>query len=273
MTLIVGVDYFYGVREILVMADTRVSANDESGYPPRDQLQKMIFVDYFGRMAILGFSGNLQAVKKIAESLQIYAKCFRSFGSLKDDMKAWIEDIVRSEHKQSSLQFMLCDFNPMDKTHIHTYNVLESGKVHLQSPGMVGIIGSGRELRHRILKTTVRSFGNPKGYKDLEAYSKVRTLMAANVVATEFQLMHSRKVGGPFMIVRIRPDGLVGPHYMWPPFDDTSDVQQYMDGNKVILYKPSTGEKYTLFSIYEYSDADFYQHSDACAQVGLRSSF
>ena len=60
--------------------------------------------------------------------------------------------------------------------------------------------------------------------------------------------------------------GIIGPNYMWPSEEDSPDVQFKQDGQKTVLYNPSTGKKYVLFSIFSYSDADFFGYEDACAK-------
>ena len=276
MTLIVGADYG---SEILMIADTRVSVDEKYGIPPKDMLRKLVFIDFFQRRAVLGFSGNIYAIKKIIESVSRKAKYFKSSGSLKEDIQRWIEEAIKMERQRHHLQFMLCDFDATEKSHIYVYETKENGEVQLQlqgtinivgpgghpGRGKVAVIGSGSKLKRRIHETTLMSSGNPKKYKNFEAYSNVRALMATDIIAAEFEDIKSKDVGGPFVMARIRPNECIGPHYLWPDRVDSSDVQVTMDNEKTVLYKPSTNEKYILFSIHNYNDADFYQYDNASA--------
>lgn len=284
MTLVVGVDYG---TEILVLADTRVSVSDRPDAPtPKDQLIKLVSVDFAQRSAILGFSGKIRVIKEIIESLQTRARypgVFKRSGSLRDDFKGWMEDIVkriRRNQKLEKLQFMLCDFNPSDEEHIYLYEIKENGEVLLDPPktvsiigkgghpgrGKVAVIGSGSEFKQKIYEATLRPFGNPNSYNDYEAYSRFRTLMSEANIHSWFQDIPSTTVGGPFAIFRVRPNGLVGPNFAWPIGEDSPDTRVEQDGQKTVLYNPSIGKKYILFSISSYSDADFFGYEDACAK-------
>jgi len=284
MTVIIGADYG---SEILVLADTRVSFGKESGTPPKDQLIKLIGVDFFGREAVLGFSGNIAYAKRIIESLCRRAKYFRSSGNLKEDFRRWIEDTIRMKRERHHIQFMLCDFDLADEAHIYVYDVKKSGEVRIQPQGTIEIIdpgghpgrgkvtviGSGGKLKQKIYETTLRPFGDPRKYDDYEAYSQVRMLMVEGIIASEFEDMGSQDVGGPFTIMRLRPNALIGPTYTWPiGSGDTSDVQFTEEGKRVILSKPSTGKKYVLYSVFDYTGADFSQNPDASASVAWLSS-
>lgn len=278
MTLIVGANYG---SEILMIADTRVSVDEKYGIPPKDVLRKLVFIDFFQRRAVLGFSGNIHAIKKIIESISRKAKYFRSSGNLKDDIKRWIEEAIKMERQRHHLQFMLCGFDATEKPHIYVYEAKKDGEVQLQlqdtinivgpgghpGQGMVAVIGSGSKLKRRIHETTLMSFGDPKKYKDFEAYSNVRALMATDIIAAEFEDIKSKDVGGPFVMARIRPNECIGPRFLWPDRDDSSEVQGTMDDKKTVLYKPSTNEKYILFSIRNYNEADFYQYDNASASL------
>jgi len=282
MTVIISADY---ESEILVLADTRVSFGKKSGTPPRDQLIKLIGVDFFGRQAILGFSGNILYAQSIIESLRRRAKYFRSSGDLKEDFRRWIEDAIKMKRKRHHIQLMLCDFDPAEEAHIYVYDIKKNGKVQLQPQGTidmivpgghpgrgkVAVIGSGTELRDKIHGTTLRPFGDPRKYDDYEAYSRVRMLMIEGLISSEFMGIDSQEVGGPFTIMRLRPNALIGPTYTWPiGSGDTSDVEFSQEGKKIILRKPSTGEEYVLYSIFDYTGADFSQDADACAGVAAQ---
>jgi len=282
MTAIIGADYG---SEILVLADTRVSFGNKSGIPPKDQLIKLVGVDFFQRKAVLGFSGNILFAKRVIESLRRNAKYCRSSGDLKEDFRRWIEGAIKMKRKRHHLQFMLCDFGLADRAHIYVYDVRESGEVHLQPQGTidiigpgghpgrgkVAVIGSGSELKQKIYGTTLRPFGDPNRYDDYEAYSRVRMLMVEALIASEFQGINSQDVGGPFTIIRLRANALIGPTYTWPVGSgDTSDVQFTQEGKRTVLSKPSTGEKYVLYSIFDYTGADFSRDPDASASLAAQ---
>jgi hypothetical protein len=279
MTVIIGADY---ESEILVLADTRVSPGKKNGTPPKDQLIKLIGVDFFGRQAVLGFSGNIFYAKRIIESLRIRAKHFRSSGDLKEDFRRWIEDAIKMKRNRHYVQLMLCDFGAADEAHIYVYDIKKDGKVQLQPQGTieivgsgghpgrgkVAVIGSGSKLKDRIHEATLRPFGDPRRYENYEAYSRVRMLMVEGLVASEFTGMDSQQIGGPFTIIRLRPNALIGPTFTWPiGSDNASDVEFKEEDKKVILRKLSTGEKYVLYSIFDYEEADFFQDPEACAGV------
>ena len=277
MTVIIGADYN---SEILVVADTRVSFGKKHNIPPKDQLVKLVSIQFFQRQAVLGFSGNIPFAKYVIELLGIHAQVSKSCGDLKEDLRGWIENAIRMKRPRYHLEFMLCDFDPTEEAHIYVYDIREDGKVLLQPQGIVNvidsggrpgrgkvaIIGSGRELKERVYEATLNSVGNPEQYDSYEAYSNVRALMAVTVIDHEFRTINSQDVGGPFTVIRLRPKTLIGPHYLWPLDDKgTSDIRQTQDGKCTILSRPSTGETYTLYKIFDYTGADFAQCPEVMA--------
>lgn len=277
MTVVIGVDCG---AEILMLADTRVSYGAGGNCAPKDQLVKLIGVTFADREAVLGFSGNILYIKSILESLRIRAKHYRSSGSLREDFRKWIVEIIRMKHPMHHVQLMLCDFDPADTARIHLYDVKASGDVQLKPQntvdivdrggqrgrGIVAVIGSGSRLKPMIYEAALGSFGDPDKYDSFDAYSRVRMLMIEALAASEFEAAGSADVGGPFAIARLRPNGLIGPSFTWPyGGGDSSDVQFTVQGSKNVLWKPSTDERYTLYSIFDYGGADFANNPGASA--------
>jgi hypothetical protein len=291
MTVVVGADYG---SEILVLSDTRVSFGDPDTPPPRNGLIKVVTIDFFGRKAVLGFSGCIPVVRAIINSLKTRAKDFQSSGSLKADVqnwikeavnrdwiRAWIRDSAKQEKRDPLLQFLLCDLDPSDETHVHLYGVGKTREVQYTpaetittlvggshpARGTVAAIGYGREFTQVICDAALWPVGRPSNYRDHEAYLRVRAGMAEKILSSYFQSKDLKEVGGPFVITLVRPDGIVGPHPMWPPFAGASDVQTSRERSRLVLFRPSTGEKHVLYSVLDYTEADFSQHSDAAASI------
>jgi len=208
MTLIVGVDYG---PETLMLADTRVSFRDSPQSPPsRDRLRKVITIGFSHRSAVLGFSGDVCEIQRFLRYAKRKAQGSRSSGRLIDDLKKWMEEPVRPS---SCLSFMLCDFDPSDSSHLHVYEITTKGEVQSR-PGKVfdvpgariAVIGSGSRFKDHVRKAALTSIGSPKRYKDHEAYSRLRAMWIEMIIHTYVQDLDLRDIGGPFTIVRVRPD-------------------------------------------------------------------
>jgi hypothetical protein len=254
-----------------------VSDADPQGVPPKDQLRKLVTIAFSERTAVLGFSGNVLEVKRILEAIKRRAKYYSSSGSLKDDLKKWMEEVIHNKPKRERhhLQFMLCDFHLSDSSHIHVYELTTDGEVRFQPdevfvvPGLaqVAVIGKGSEFKDQIHEAALRSIGSPKSYTDYEAFSRLRAMWTELSIRLWFEDLASRTIGGPSTVFRIRPNEVVGPNYTMPTIDDSPDIQVTDNGKKTVLYSPATKKEYTLFSIFSYSDADFYAYEDACAEA------
>lgn len=300
MTVVIGADYG---SEILVLSDTRVSFSDDSTPLARDGLIKIVTIDYFGRKAVLGFSGPIKVLQAVIGSLKTRAKYSGSPGSLKTDIQNWIEgavnrDWIRARIRDSAkqrkrdplLQFMLCDLDHSDEAHVHLYGVGKNRQVqytpaktittlvggsHL-SRGTVAAIGYGKKFTQAIYDAALWSVGRPSDYRDYEAYLKVRAGMSAAIVSYYFQHKNVKEVGGPFTIALVLPNGVVGPYPIWPPFTSASDVETVREGCQIVMSRPSTGEKYVMYHILDCVEADFSQHPEAAATLSataLRSRF
>lgn len=267
MTLIVGVDYG---PETLILADTRVSYRDSPQSPQsRDRLRKIITIGFSGRSAVLGFSGDVREIQRFLRHVKRKAQSSTCSGNLVDDLKRWMEEPVRPS---SSLSFMLCDFDPFGSSHLNVYELTTNGEVRSRPdrvfnvPGArIAVIGSGSRFKDHIRKAALTSIGSPKAYKDYEAYSRLRAMWTEMIIHTYVQDLALRDIGGPFAMVRVRPDEVIGPHFLLPYGEDSSDWQVTEDGKKTILHNPSTNRRYTLYSIFAHMDADFYAREDAFA--------
>lgn len=272
MTLVVGVDFG---DEMLVLADSRLSYADGSP-PPMDCLKKLLVIGFTGRTeAVLGYSGNVLAIQSIVDNIRIRAKAgFSKSGILKDDLKVLMEDAIRMKRKRDKIQFMLCDFNPGDGVRLCVYTLHKDGRVELSPKDRVAIIGSGAKLTDKILDSVRHSFRNhPEGYCTYESFSGVRKGMIEGPIAGYFRDIDSQEVGGPFMMLILRSDGVSAPVFTWPWGSDSlgveiTSIKTYKGTYKTILYKPSTGERYTLFPLDSYGGADFSQNSSVVANNG-----
>jgi hypothetical protein len=274
MTLVVGVDFG---TEICVLADTRVSYGQKPGAPPpQDRLKKLAFISLPHGTAILGFSGSIPEVQRIMRWVKRRARTLPSSGSLLNDLKVLMEEPVGP---REPLSFMLCGFEPTGQPRILVFDLLKNGKMRfhqeriLDVPGCaIAIIGSGNRFREYIHKTILRPVGDPKKYKNFEAFSRVRIMMAESIISSWFQEQGAKDVGGPFMVCRLRPDSSLDERYMVPSGEDSAGVKVTNDAEKTVLHCPSTGKQYNLFSILAYQDADFHAHEDAHAREGLSRS-
>jgi ATP-dependent protease HslVU (ClpYQ) peptidase subunit len=270
MTLIVGIDHG---SEILVLADTRVSYGSRLHAPaPRDQLRKLVSIRLPQSQVILGFSGNIPEIQRVLRYVKRKAQYAPSSGSLMGDLTTFMEEPV-GPRKQ--LSFMLCGFEPTGEPQIVVFGLTTTGEVVLRPDELfctpqtrVAIIGSGAEFKEQIHRMILHPVGHPQQYQDFEAFSRVRSMMAETIISLWFQDRDAKHVGGPFAVYRLRRDGSLIRRYMLPLDEDSPDAEVTEDETKTVLYNPSTGKRYTLFSIFSYTDADFHAHEDACASYG-----
>lgn len=268
MTLVVGVDYG---SEIGVFADTRVSYGKGTHAPPaQDRLEKLIPINLPQGKAILGFSGNVLEIQRLLRWVKRRAPHLPSSGSLMRDLKTLMEEPVRP---LKSLSFMLCGFEPTGQPQVLVFDLTTNGKITVRPksvfsiPGYrIAVIGSGARFKEYIYRTLIKSVGDPKKYKDFEAFSRVRIMMAEAIISGWFQEQGAKDVGGPFMACRLRPGGFLDCRYMPPLGEDSPNMKVTGDDKKTVLYNPSTGKQYNLFSVLAYQDADFHPHEDACAE-------
>ena len=286
MTLVVGVDYD---DEILVFADTRVSFRGNPTVRPLvDRLIKLVTVRFGERTAVLGFSGNVDKAKAVVESLRRKAKYYSSSGDLPLDFKVWMEEAVRMRQDRHRLKFMLCDLDPDRDGRLHEYTINENGHVELTQPepvemlsidsdgklrhgsrSVLSIIGSGKSQKKQIAEACLQSVRSSKGFKSYEAFSDVRAGMAEGIISTVFRDIGSSTVGGPFTIFRIRPNEIVGPQYTWPALDVPQKIQVREENLKTIIHNLGTNETYDLYTIFDYSSADYHGHHDASASFDI----
>jgi hypothetical protein len=296
MTVVVGADYG---SEILVLSDTRVSFDDPDTPPARDGLIKVVTIRFFDRRAVLGFSGDIRVIQAIVGSLRRKAKYGRDFRCLRtivkdcieatiniDRIRAWIQESCRKGRKGPLLQFMLCDLDPSEQTHIYLYEVQKSRSVECKKAettnrligggrlvrGTVAAIGFGSKFAEEIWEATLHPIGRPSNYADYDAYVKARAMLGWGILSSCFQSKDLKEVGGPFVVTVVRPDGIIGPHPMWPPIAGVSDmeIETVEEHGRQILSRPSTGERHVLYSVLECARADFSQPPGAAAGIDNR---
>jgi hypothetical protein len=232
-------------------------------------------------------------IQAIVDSLKRKARYCRSPGALQTDIRsciettintdwirAWFQDSAKKRKTGPLLQFMLCDLDPTNQSTICLYEVHKSREVKYKpaeiistliagsrpARGRVAVIGYGRKFVQAIYNATLIPIGKPSQYRDREAYRNVRALMAEGVLSSYFQDMDLKEVGGPLVITLVLPDGIYGPCPMWPPDAGASDVQITRKDNQLVMFRPSTGEKHVLHSIFDYAASDFSRRADAMAR-------
>jgi len=256
-----------------MLADSRISWEDHQ-HPPQDILQKLYAIGASNKSAVLGFCGDLQAAGKVmvflvARKLRKYKRPFvlSQFG---DELGGWIEEVARSEltpKQRTKIKFMLCGIEPSRhppilkdgkvightsfiEAHIYVYAIRKSGKVDCDKrPKRCAVIGTGQELEHAIANELEETMGFGFNAPQLHwARAVVGGEVIAQVIIESEKV--STTVGGPFQVVRITPKGLET-HYIWPPNEGGRNVEVQDDNSKIVIYNPSTKEKYILYPIWE----------------------
>jgi hypothetical protein len=269
MTAVVGINF---LSEVIVVADTRVSWPNNT-LPPEDVLQKLYRIRSPrtpAKAALLGFAGNISAIKIVAQHLG--TNKFQSYKrplvmvSLKDDLRGWIEEATTTLEPgtREGLRFMLCGIEPSRslsikkgntmiqskqilETHIYVFQVNSStGKVKVLKRNDLAVIGSGaqlrRKLKSRILPAIRFGFNQPNLHWG-------RAHLVGEIANEIFQNSSIEGIGGPLQVGRITSEG-VRLDYIWPRSLESKDIQVSQDEQKTILYNPSVGKTYTLYPIW-----------------------
>jgi hypothetical protein len=269
MTAVVGINF---LSEVIVIADTRVSWPDDL-LPPEDILQKLYRIhspQTPTKAAILGFAGDISAIKIVAQHLgknkfQNYKRPLVMV-SLKNDLRRWIEEVTTTlePRARAGLRFMLCGIEPSRslsikkgntvirskqilETHIYVFQVSSNtGKVKVLKRNDLAVIGSGaqlrRELKSKVLPAIRFGFNQPNLHWG-------RAHLVGEIANEVFQNAGIKGVGGPLQVGRVTSEGLFL-DYIWPRSVESKDVQVSQEGQKTILYNPSLGKRYTLYPIW-----------------------
>ncbi len=270
MTVILGCNWF---TEVIMMADSRISWEDHQR-PPQDTLRKLYTLSDSNKSAVLGFCGDIQAAKivmlyLIEQKFQSYKRHF-VLSQFRDELGQWIEEVAKSKltpRQRTTIKFMLCGIEPTRhasiskdgkvigtlpfvEAHIYVYRIGRNGKVECDKrPRLFAVIGSGKKLESIISKKLQKmiSFGfdTPQLHW---GRAVVGGEVLANIIMENEEV--SATVGGPFQVIRITPAGLET-HYIWPPGQDGRNVDIQYDNSKVVIYNPSTQEKYILYPVWD----------------------
>lgn len=269
MTVIVAVDI---LSEMIVVADTRVSWPDRS-HAPQDIVQKLYRIRSPrtpGKEAVIGYSGDLSAIRAVA--LYLGGEKFRHYSrplvmsTLKDDLAKWIEEATTKleTRQRAGLKFMLCGIEPsravpinrgtksvtsprMLETHMYVFDIHPgSGRVAVTRERGFATIGSGAdrraELRRKILPAIHFGFHQ----KNLHWARAVLVGQIANSVIRQSGI---ESVGGPLQVVRISPGRLTAT-YTWPDESDDRNTEVSHKGDRVVLRNRSSKKEYTLYPIW-----------------------
>jgi hypothetical protein len=273
MTVIVGANF---LSEVLVIADTRVSWPSGS-LPPEDIVKKLYRIRSPrtpGKEAIIGYSGDISAIKSVAqylgrEKFENYKRPLVML-SLKNDLRRWIEEATVSLDLQQrkGLKFMLCGIEPSRRvpikkgaiyisnqqileTHIYVYSVnAQSGKVGIHRESNLAVIGSGSKLikvlRKKILDTITF------GLKQSNLHW-ARAVVAGEITNEIIHASGIESIGGPLQVVRITAEGLSA-DFIWPEEADDRNVQISQQGQVTLLRNPSSNKEYKLYPIWALPD-------------------
>jgi len=269
VTIVVGFDW---LTETVMIADTRVSWENNQ-FPPKDILRKLYTLGDSKKSAVLGFSGDLHAAKKVMTFLikQKFLGYKRPFviRQFRDDLHQWIEEIALAKltpKQRKELSFMLCGiepsrrpsiledgkitgYTPFTESHIYVYTIGENGNVRVNKrPKGFAIIGTGRKLRKAVIEQIQETIHF--GFNDPKLHWARAALINEIVASLAKENKAVSTVGGPFQVIRITPDGLKT-DYTWPPDVDSKNVEIRIEGSKTIIHNPASGESYVLHPIWD----------------------
>ncbi len=268
MTVIIGINWF---TEMLILADTRISWENQSR-PPEDKLLKLYkYRTANGKTIVFGFSGNIEGIKKVMQELM--EKKFPSIKErlfiekIKDDLLIWLREITpKLPLNERKLSFMLCGFEPYrppffgknpekilvkhlmnQETYFYIYNRDKNGNMGIQRSRSIAITGSGknmsREIVNEIGKAIRFGFDQPNLHW-------ARAMLVTQRIAEAFKKSkYDTSVGGPFQTIRITPEE-VTEFYTWPPDLQYYDVEIIQEPNITRIYNPRQNKTYNLYPIW-----------------------
>jgi len=135
--------------------------------------------------------------------------------------------------------------------HLYVYTVQgSSGRVSVDRAGTCAVIGSGRELEGEICQKIhqVVHFGS----RTPELHW-ARALLITEIVASMFAERQSATVRGPFHYMRILTDGSLLQNFTWPGESPSPDLLVRRGQHMVEIRHPSSGEKYALRPLWDWS--------------------
>lgn len=262
-----------------MVADTRVTwlTRQHTITKSKDALKKLYAIRSSKKATVLGFSGDIEAAKKIIIYLgkHKFGKFFvynrpLIMANLKDDLRRWMEEAAELYPEVwGKIKFMLCGIEPSRhpplmkegkvightpfvEHHIYTYEITKEGNVFVNMKRVdFDVIGAGEELDKKIREKVKRTFRFANGAPELRwARAVVLCEEIAQIVKENEEV--STKVGGPFQVVRITPDRLED-HWIWPPDEGDRNVEVHQaQGGITVISNPLLEKKYLLYPIWKF---------------------